>query len=198
MAKQVINLGTAPTGAGGDDRRSAWLKAIANFTELYDFLAGSVNSTALPASLAAAITAAGGYRKATILGSVSQADGVPTGAIVERGINANGEYVRFADGTQICTFKSRTIKTANIATGSLFHGGLEPARSFPIAFAAAPAIQISAGLEVGEGWFSMAAGQLPDGLLLSTARWPGGYVFTQVARAATQVCVEYVAIGRWF
>lgn len=38
-----------------------------------------------------------------IVGTVSQASGVPTGAIVERGSNANGEYVRFADGTQICT-----------------------------------------------------------------------------------------------
>ena len=93
MAKQVISLGTAPSGAGGDDRRSAWFKAISNFTELYDFLAGTAGSTALPASLAAAISAAGGYRKATILGAVGQSGGVPTGAIIERGNNANGEYV---------------------------------------------------------------------------------------------------------
>lgn len=38
-----------------------------------------------------------------IVGTVSQSGGVPTGAIVERGSNANGEYVRWADGTQICT-----------------------------------------------------------------------------------------------
>jgi len=37
-----------------------------------------------------------------ILGTVSQSGGVPTGAIIERGSNANGEYVRFADGTQEC------------------------------------------------------------------------------------------------
>ena len=29
--------------------------------------------------------------------------GMPTGAAIERGTGANGEYVRFADGTQICT-----------------------------------------------------------------------------------------------
>lgn len=39
----------------------------------------------------------------TILGTVSQSSGIPTGAIIERGSNANGKYVRFADGTQICT-----------------------------------------------------------------------------------------------
>lgn len=35
MAKQTINLGTAPTGAGGDTNRSAFAKAQANFDELY-------------------------------------------------------------------------------------------------------------------------------------------------------------------
>ena len=43
------------------------------------------------------------YDQASILGSVSEAGGVPTGALIERGSNANGKYIRFADGTQICT-----------------------------------------------------------------------------------------------
>lgn len=38
----------------------------------------------------------------SMVGPVSQSGGAPTGAIVERSVNANGEYVRFADGTQIC------------------------------------------------------------------------------------------------
>lgn len=33
---------------------------------------------------------------AAIAGTVSQSGGVPTGAIIERGSNANGEYVRYA------------------------------------------------------------------------------------------------------
>lgn len=39
---------------------------------------------------------------APILGTVSQSGGTPTGAILERGSNANGEYLKFADGTLIC------------------------------------------------------------------------------------------------
>lgn len=38
------------------------------------------------------------YKRSNILGTVSQSGGVPTGAIIERGSNASGEYVRFADG----------------------------------------------------------------------------------------------------
>lgn len=40
-----------------------------------------------------------------ILGAVSQSAGVPTGAIIERGTNTNGNYIRFADGTQVCTHR---------------------------------------------------------------------------------------------
>ncbi|WP_414156576.1 hypothetical protein [Pseudomonas sp. BNK-30] len=133
-----------------------------------------------------------------IVGTVGQSGGTPTGSIIERGSNANGEYTRFADGTQICTTKVRTIRTLNSPSGSVFHGGSEPLRQFPIAFSSAPTIQITAGLEVGEAWFATAAGTTPNGLLLSATSWPAGYVFTQVSRAATYVCVEYTAIGRWF
>lgn len=42
------------------------------------------------------------YKKRNIIGAVSQSGGVPTGAVVERGSNANGEFVKFADGTLIC------------------------------------------------------------------------------------------------
>lgn len=42
------------------------------------------------------------FGRGNILGTVSQSGGVPTGAIIERGENANGVYIRWADGTQIC------------------------------------------------------------------------------------------------
>ncbi|MFC3059525.1 hypothetical protein [Paenirhodobacter populi] len=38
-----------------------------------------------------------------VVGTVSQSGGLPTGAIIERGSNSNGNYTRWADGTQICT-----------------------------------------------------------------------------------------------
>lgn len=42
------------------------------------------------------------YKRSNILGTVSQSSGVPTGAIIERGSNSNGGYVKLADGTMIC------------------------------------------------------------------------------------------------
>lgn len=52
-----------------------------------------------------------GFCRGNILGTVGQAAGVPTGAVIERGTNANGDYVRFADGTQICLREVSTLTT---------------------------------------------------------------------------------------
>lgn len=42
------------------------------------------------------------YTRNNVVGAVCQSAGAVTGAIIERGSNANGEYVRYADGTQEC------------------------------------------------------------------------------------------------
>jgi len=51
------------------------------------------------------------YKKSNILGTVSESSGVPTGAIIESGSNANGEFVKYADGTLICTAESTGEQT---------------------------------------------------------------------------------------
>src|SRR5690606_16392006 len=51
--------------------------------------AGLLDVARVPATLAADKA----FRRGNILGTVSQSSGVPTGAIIERGSNANGEYV---------------------------------------------------------------------------------------------------------
>lgn len=70
-------------------------------------ITGAVTGTALQQS--ATDTTAGrlmradyGYGPGNLLGPVSQSAGTPTGAVIERGSNANGSYLRCADGTQIC------------------------------------------------------------------------------------------------
>ena len=49
------------------------------------------------------VTGGGVYSKSNILGTVSQSGGVPTGAIIEQGSNANGSFTRYADGTLLCS-----------------------------------------------------------------------------------------------
>ena len=55
------------------------------------------------------------YGSANLLAPVRQSGGEPTAGVIERGSNANGDYVRFADGTQICTNGNAAITTAPAA-----------------------------------------------------------------------------------
>lgn len=60
------------------------------------------------------------YSQRNIIGSVSQSSGVPTGAIIEQGSNANGEWTKYADGTIDGTTIFTADLTANTVSGSLF------------------------------------------------------------------------------
>lgn len=128
-----------------------------------------------------------------ILGTVSQSGGVPTGAVIERGSNANGGYVRFADGTQIC-WGAEQLATASTASGSVFvSNGLT--FTFPAAFVLAPS-GVNGAVTLSSRWVSGAA-----------AQWSGtgaDVTTTQVscrliaAVSGSQSNVSYIAIGRWF
>ena len=49
------------------------------------------------------------YHTGNVVGTVNLSDGVPSGAIIERGGNANGEYIKFADGTMVCCLSNFNI-----------------------------------------------------------------------------------------
>lgn len=128
-----------------------------------------------------------------IIGAVGQTNGNPTGAIIERGSNANGEYVRYADGTQICTRNVAVQRTLNVAAGAFFFQAREAAVSYPIAFAGQPSVSIQAtGFTYEVFWMgSVWSNQLTS--------WPSGFVMTEIQRSQSDlVYITYTANGRWF
>lgn len=61
------------------------------------------------------------YHSRNVLGTVEFSSGVNAGAIIERGANSNGEFVKFADGTLICTFnRSASLAMAGYSSGVYF------------------------------------------------------------------------------
>lgn len=132
-----------------------------------------------------------GWRKifdtSNILGTVSQTAGVPTGAIIERGSNANGEYVRFADGTQICMRRSDEAVTAT-AQGNLFSGVLAT-WTFPAVFSEVLSVTFTPRATGAWGGVNNAN--------LTTAS-AEGRVFSTAALNAVAVSILRVAIGRWY
>jgi hypothetical protein len=126
------------------------------------------------------------FRRGNVLGAVSQASGVPTGAIIERGSNANGEFVRYADGTLICTRTNLSAANANAAVGSLFRSA-NVTWTFPAAFAAAPSV--SGDVDDPDSWMATAAA---PGTTSASLR-----VMAAVTKAAA-LNFRAIAIGRWF
>lgn len=128
---------------------------------------------------------------ADIVGTVSQSGGVPTGAIVERGSNANGEFVRYADGTQICwrvdTYASLAITGAS---GSIYFASPAPSAAYAVAFVSAPA-----AMQLFEA--SGASWSGPAGAATSSV-WPACYAFAEVPKTLTGARLSRIAIGRWF
>ncbi|WP_253946415.1 hypothetical protein, partial [Pseudomonas aeruginosa] len=72
------------------------------------------------------------YSRDSILGTVSQSSGVPTGAVIQRGSNANGEFVRIADGTQVCYAAISLQYSANNLLSAMWN--------YPAGFSGAPVV----------------------------------------------------------
>lgn len=129
------------------------------------------------------------YDTSNVVGTVSQSGGTPSGAIIERGSNANGEYVRFADGTQICT-ASLTVN-ASITTAHL--GGFRNTGqtwTFPAVFAAAPRVT---GAPNNINSFAVFTTSVTSTTACSVFH-------SSVASQATaaDLIASVTAIGRWF
>lgn len=125
------------------------------------------------------------FGRGNILGTVSHASGVPTGAVIERGSNANGDYARFADGTMICTTPALAFANASTADGAIF--GSDPVTwTFPSPFVAAPVV--SGGVDDIDCWISTG---------LPTPTTCALRARSSVTKAAA-LNGRLVAQGRWF
>lgn len=128
--------------------------------------------------------------RSNLLGTVSQTGGVPTGAVIESGSNANGSYVKFADGTMVCL---KSVTTDNIATawGVLYKSSNVPTGTFAAQFSDIPSCSYNwiqgsngAALIAVRGPVSSTDG--PEVSLIRPTSHPyGGTVYV-------------TAIGRWF
>lgn len=122
----------ATKGANND------ITSLSGLTTALSLAQGGTGVTSM-ALLVSALQAAGVFGKTNVLGSVSQVGGVPAGAIIERGSNSNGEFVKFADGTLICTFAyDASAMAITSAVGSIYQAGQEITWTYPATFIGVP------------------------------------------------------------
>jgi hypothetical protein len=139
------------------------------------------------------------FHQGSIVGTVSQAAGVPTGKVVERGSNANGDYVRFADGTQICwgSVDCGSILAEGGGTAANPYRTAAVNASFAAAFSVAPVVP--------QPQFTDGGGTSPQDRAV-TATYSNNATGVTVLRlhrtttsaVATTFTASFMAIGRWF
>ncbi|MGU5699322.1 hypothetical protein ACV1D9_19465 [Aeromonas allosaccharophila] len=113
------------------------------------------------------------YRRGNILGIVSQSGGIPTGAIIEHGSNANGEYTKFADGTMIIK-----IPYTGLA-GNFVNNTFDPPAAFVgaayVGCSATPSTNthklILAWSESGKFMLRIEVDSTESGVILAVCRW---------------------------
>ncbi|PZU16420.1 MAG: phage tail protein, partial [Shinella sp.] len=120
------------------------------------------------------------------VGTVSRAGGLPAGALIERGNNSNGEYVRFADGTQICISPAISDISVTTAFGSaMFSSPLVSDTPFPAAFVGSP---MCFGMNNSQNnVFFIVRGSTTNWIWLAAAP-------VSLTGRTARLC----AIGRWF
>lgn len=126
------------------------------------------------------------YAKSNILGTVNQSSGVPTGAVIERGSNANGQYVKFADGTLICTQIGKIVLTDATLYGD-FDG------NWAASFLGSPVLSAAVHeVYFGGARFAMSLRQVFSDDVKYRVTISSSYGST------LNYTVKVMAIGRWF
>lgn len=107
----------------------------------------------------------------------------------ESGSNANGSYIKYADGTLICTKHVSGTTTCNTSWGSLYETPIIDLGSFAMNFIAVPYVLITNNMNMGA---------FNEGVKEVTT---SSYGKTWIARAGSVDAIDYgidcIAIGRW-
>lgn len=132
-----------------------------------------------------------GVLRSAIAGPVSQSGGVPTGAIVESGSNANGKYLRHADSSQICW--SNSVVDETVTAGQTVSGSW----TYPAAFAGSCTVWSNLRSLGTESYIRIAAESL------RSAASPGtGTAYYALHNAAASdvptARLDLCAVGRWY
>lgn len=120
-----------------------------------------------------------------VVGTVSQSGGVPTGAIIERGTTATGEYTKYADGTLDCWY----------APGYLTHAAntdLVTGWTFPMPAVSVNTAICSVSVRSPNNTNSFVTNKLQAGMSTTAA------TFRTQFSAAQDYLLYFTMRGRWY
>lgn len=168
----------AKSGANSD------ITSLAGLTTALSILQGGTGVTTT-AALLTALIAAGAYAKSNAVGTVSQSGGIPTGAIVEKGSNANGSYTKYLDGTMICW--GSTPGLDQTTTSQAYSLGVT-----------LPATFIDTNFKVSVNIISVNVTNVFEGYGRAGSGTTSTFALVQYWNFVQTYAYTFIAIGRWF
>lgn len=134
------------------------------------------------------------YHQQSIIGSVSQASGVPTGALSTGWLsNANGYYKREADGTQTCIKLQQFSVAVGTPVGQLFQSTTINSGGWPAAFVEIPSVSIWIDTNSGTPTAWAASGSPRSATVTPFYR-----IVSPVSLSSTEWIPVIIARGRWY
>jgi hypothetical protein len=180
--------GRAEMGLAGD--YGFTIKVSANGSSWTESLRADQTTGAIAVQQGLAIGGHLAFHRGNILGAVGQASGVPTGAVIERGSNANGSFVRFADGLQICIGPDIGGIDVTTAVGSIFRNATVVEWTYPAAFTGGVGSIAGFATAMGNSQTHWCSCRVSSSQFLQIT------VFGPASQTARTI--RPAAIGRWF
>lgn len=107
----------------------------------------------------------------------------------ESGSNANGNYMKFPDGTLICT-KTVTVSVSYSAWGSCYESNSIDLGALPMEFYSTPVVTLNLNNSSSSGWI---VGCNPTTTALGNTRC----IRPNVGASSQNITIGVIAIGRW-
>lgn len=114
-------------------------------------------------------------------------DYTDTKGITESGSNANGNYIKYDDGTMICYNRVSQTKNIDIAYEGAYFGSIERV-NFPQTFIDIPSVTVT---------MEQSSSLLTFNFSGVSATSFGGYMWKQQTKSNVSVYIHYIAIGKW-
>lgn len=115
-------------------------------------------------------------------------------SIVESGSNANGNWVKYIDGTMICYMEATGSVNINTAWGSVYYKDITTEYTFPQTFISVPSVQLTVSPTSTTAFWQGYGDEVPT---ITTTSYKNFALIRPTSTTGVGYKVKIFAIGKW-